>query len=111
MITAFFFYFKYKSIDFNKIIIYTKSDIFKPKKDEYYLLLFSSKMSDLKNLIKKIPKKYPILAINIFHKRKNFKNIIYTTVRINIIIKLIQYFILMILKIKSYLNKIAHFKC
>ena len=115
MVAAFFFYFKYKFseykfIDFNKIILYTKSDIFEPKKDEYYLLIFSSKMSDLKNLIKRIPKNYPILAVDIFQKRENFKNVIYTTAGINTIIKLIQYLniyeVPVVVKIKRYHKKL-----
>jgi len=115
MVAAFFFYFKYKFseykfVDFNKIILYTKSDIFEPKKDEYYLLIFSSKMSDLKNLIKRIPKNYPILAVDIFQKRENFKNVIYTTAGINTIIKLIQYLniyeVPVVVKIKRYHKKL-----
>ena len=111
MVAAFFFYFKYKFseykfVDFNKIILYTKTDIFTPKKDEYYLLLFSSRMSNLKDLIKKIPKDYPILAVDIFQKRKNYKNVIYTTAGINTIIKLIQYLniyeVPVVVKIKRY---------
>jgi len=111
MIAAFFFYFKYKFseyrfIDFNKIILYTKTDIFEPKKNEYYLLLFSSRMSDLKTLIKKIPKDHPILAVDIYQKRLNFPNVIYTTAGINTIIKLIQYLniyeVPVVVKIKRY---------
>ena len=111
MVAAFFFYFKYKFseykfIDFNKIILYTQNDIFTPKKDEYYLILFSSKMSDLNQLIKKIPKDHPILAVDFFQKRKKYKNIIYTTAGINTIIKLIQYLniyeVPVVLKIKRY---------
>ena len=111
MVAAFFFYYnykfsEYKFVDFNKLIFYTKNDIFFPKKDEYYLLLFSTRMSNLDDLIKKIPKKYPILAIDIYQKRKNFKNVIYTTAGINTIIKLIQYLniyeVPVVVKIKRY---------
>ncbi len=111
MVAAFFFYFKYKFseykfVDFNKLIFYTKNDIFIPKKDEYYLLLFSSRMSNIDDLVKQIPKDYPILAIDIYQKRKNLKNIIYTTAGINTIIKLIQYLniyeVPVVVKIKKY---------
>ena len=111
MIAAFFFYFKYKFskykfIDFNKIVLYTKSDIFEPKKKEYYLLIFSSRMSDLKTLIKKIPKNYPIITIDIYQKRINYPGIIYTSAGINTIIKLIQYLniyeVPVVVKIKRY---------
>ena len=115
MVAAFFFYYNYKFstykfIDFNKIILYEKSDIFEPKSDEYYLLIFSSRMSDLDNLIKKIPKDAPILAVDIYHKRKKYKNIIYTTAGINTIIKMIQYLniyeVPVVVKIKRYNKKL-----
>ena len=111
MVAAFFFYYKYKFseykfVDFNKITLYTKNDIFTPKKNEYYLLIFSSRMSNLKNLIKKIPKNYPILAVDIYQKRINYPGIIYTTAGINSIIKLIQYLniyeVPVVVKIKRY---------
>ena len=111
MVAAFFFYYKYKFstykfVDFNKITLYTKSDIFEPKNDTYYLLVFSSKMSDLNTLIKKIPKDAPLLAVDIFQQRKNYPKIIYTTAGINTIIKLIQYLniyeVPVVVKIKRY---------
>ncbi|GAX87138.1 conserved hypothetical protein [Lebetimonas natsushimae] len=96
LVAAFFFYFKYKFseyrfIDFNKIVLYTKNDIFIPKKNEYTLIIFSSRMNNLENLIKHVKTAYPILAVDIFQKRKIYPNIIYTTAGINTIIKLIQY--------------------
>jgi len=115
MVAAFFFYYKYKFseykfIDFNKIILYTKSDIFEPKKNIYYLLIFSSRMSDLNKLIQKIPKNYPILAVDIYQKRKIYPNVIYTTAGINTIIKLIQYLniyqVPVVVKIKRYHKKL-----
>jgi hypothetical protein len=115
MVAAFFFYYNYKFstyrfVDFNKIVLYEKSDIFEPKKDEYYLLLFSSRMSDLNNLIKKIPKDAPVLAVDIYQQRKNVKGVIYTTAGINTIIKLIQYLniyeVPVVVKIKRYHKKL-----
>jgi len=115
MVASFFFYFKYtfseyRFVDFNKIILYTKSDIFEPKNDTYYLLFFSSRMSDIKNLIKKIPKDSPILAVDIYQNRKNIKGMIYTTAGINTIIKLIQYLniyeVPVVVKIKRYHKKL-----
>jgi len=115
MVAAFFFYYNYKFstykfIDFNKITLYEKSDIFEPKSDEYYLLIFSSKMSDLDNLIKKIPKDAPILAVDIYQKRKQYKNVIYATAGINTIIKMIQYLniyeVPVVVKIKRYNKKL-----
>ena len=111
MVAAFFFYYnykfsEYKFVDFDKLTFYTKNDIFVPKEKEYYLVLFSSRMSNLNELIKKIPKDHPILAIDIYQKRKNFPNAIYTTAGINTIIKLIQYLniyeVPVVVKIKRY---------
>ena len=115
MVAAFFFYYnykfsEYKFVDFNKIILYTKTDIFEPKNDEYYLLIFSSRMSDLNELLKKIPKDYPVLAVDIYQQRKNYPNVIYTTAGINTIIKLIQYLniyeVPVVVKIKRYHKKL-----
>jgi len=115
MVAAFFFYYNYKFstykfIDFNKIVLYEKTDIFEPKNDSYYLLLFSSKMSDLQTLKQKLPKDAPILAIDIYQQRKNYPGIIYTTAGINTIIKLIQnlniYEVPVVVKIKRYNKKL-----
>ena len=67
-------------------------------------------MSDLNQLIKKIPKDSPILAVDIYQQRKNYKNVIYTTAGINTIIKLIQYLniyeVPVVVKIKRYNKKL-----
>ncbi len=111
MVAAFFFYYnfkfkEYKFIDFSKITLYTKQNIFTPKSNEYYLLLFSSKMENLPYLLKQIPKDKPVLAVDFFQKRVNYPNVIYTTAGINTIIKLIQYLniynVPVMLKIKRY---------
>ncbi len=115
MVAAFFFYYnykfkEYKFLDFDKIILYEKHKIFTPQKKEYCVIVFSSKMNDLQNLIKKIHPKYPVLAIDIYQKRKDFKDIIYTTAGINTIIKIIQflniYQVPVTLKIKRYNKKL-----
>jgi len=115
MVAAFFFYYNYKFstykfLDFDKIILYEKSDIFEPKAEEYYLILFSSKMSDLNELLKKIKHDKPVLAIDFFQQRKNYKGVIYTTAGINTLIKIIQYLniyeIPVVVKIKRYNKKL-----
>ncbi len=115
MVAAFFFYYnykfkEYKFLDFNKIILYEKNDIFEPKKKEYTLIIFSSRMNDLNTLISKIKTKYPILAIDIYQQRKKYKNILYTTAGINTIIKIIQYLniyeVPVVLNIKKYHGKL-----
>ncbi|ACM93322.1 conserved hypothetical protein [Nautilia profundicola AmH] len=115
MVAAFFFYYnykfkEYKFIDFNKIVLYEKHKIFEPKEQEYTVIIFSSRMNDINELTKKIKTKYPILAIDIYQQRKDYKNIIYTTAGINTIIKIIQflniYQVPVTLNIKRYNKKL-----
>ena len=115
MVAAFFFYYnykfkEYKFLDFNKIILYEKHKIFKPLAKEYTLIIFSSRMTDLKSLLKKIDTKYPILAIDIYQQRKDYGDVIYTTAGINTIIRIIQflniYQVPAILNIKQYNKKL-----
>lgn len=115
MVAAFFFYYNYKFqtykfLDFNKITLYTKKDIFTPTKDKYTLIIFSSKKDNLEDLIKKIKTSYPILAIDIYQTRKDYKDVIYTTTGINTIIKIIQhlniYEVPVILDIKKFNKKL-----
>ncbi len=96
MVAGAFFYYNYrfsqfKFINFSNEILYEKNDIFQPKKNEYTLLIFSSKMSNIDTLLSKIDKKYPIIALDVFqHRFKNRKNVIFVTTGINRIIKIIQ---------------------
>ncbi len=115
MIAAFFFYYnykfrEYKFLDFNKIVLYEKHKIFEPKEKEYTLIIFSSRLNSIDELVKKINSKYPILAIDIYQQRKDYKNIIYTTAGINTIIKIIQflniYEVPVVLNIKQYNKKL-----
>ena len=115
MVAAFFFYYnykfkEYKFLDFNKIILYEKHNIFEPKAKEYTVIIFSSRMNDLQNLTSKIKTKYPILAIDIYQQRKDCPGVIYTTAGINTIIKIIQflniYQVPVVLNIKQYNKKL-----
>ena len=115
MVAAFFFYYnykfrEYKFLDFNKIVLYEKHKIFEPEEKEYTLIIFSSRLNDINELIKKIDTKYPILAVDIYQQRKDYKNIIYTTAGINTIIKIIQflniYEVPVVLNIKQYNKKL-----
>jgi hypothetical protein len=96
MVAAAFFYYNYrfsqfKFLDFSNEILYEKNAIFEPKVDEYTLLIFSSKISNIDTLLSKIDQKYPIIAIDVFQKRfENRKNVIFVTTGINRIIKIIQ---------------------
>jgi len=98
MIASAYAYFNYKFakfhfIDFGKKVFYEKKDIFKPKENEYIVVLFSSHQNNLKKIIKKIKNKTKILAIDVYQKRfENSKKIIYITSGINTILTVIQRF-------------------
>jgi hypothetical protein len=84
---------KFKFIDFSKTIFYTKNDIFVPKQNNYYMLVFSSKMSNIDTLLSKIPKNYPIIAIDMYQLVYNDKkNIIFVRAGTNTIISIIRKF-------------------
>ena len=109
--TAFFYYnykfSQFKFINFSNTILYEKNDIFTPKKDEYYMLIFSSKMGNIDNLLSKIPKNYPIIVIDMYQKvYNNKKGIIFVRAGTNTIIDIIQKFniykIPLYVKIKRY---------
>ena len=117
MVAAAFFYYNYKFaqfkfLNFNEIVLYEKHDIFKPKVNEYNLLIFSSKISNIDKLLSQIDNKYPIIALDIFQKRfENRKNVIFATSGINTIIQIIQklniYKIPVVLRIKKY-NRVLY---
>jgi len=98
LVASAFFYYNYKFaefkfINFSNTILYEKTDIFIPKKDHYYMLIFSSKMDNVNNLLKKIPKNYPIIAIDMYQKSfDNKKGIIFVRAGTNTIIEIIQKF-------------------
>jgi len=98
MIASAFAYFnyrfaQYKFIDFSDWIYYEKSDIFKPKYDNYTVLIYSSNIQDSTSILKKIDKKEHILAIDMYQKRKkNNQNITNITSGMNNLLKLVQRF-------------------
>jgi len=98
LVAAAFFYYNYKFaqfkfIDFSHTILYTQNNIFIPKKNNYYMLIFSSKMSNIDKLISQIPKNYPIIAIDMYQKSfDNKKNVIFVRAGTNTIISIIQKF-------------------
>jgi hypothetical protein len=84
---------KFKFIDFSKTILYTKNDIFTPKKNNYYMLIFSSRMSNIDTLLSKIPKNYPIIALDMYQVVYNDKkNLIFLRAGTNTIISIIRKF-------------------
>jgi hypothetical protein len=84
---------RFKFVDFSKTVFYTKNDIFVPKRNNYYMLIFSSKMSNIDTLLSKIPKNYPIIVIDIYQVvYNNKKNILFVRAGTNTIISIIRKF-------------------
>jgi len=72
MIAGAFAYFnykfaEYKFINFNKIVFYEKSTIFKPTKDKYIVIFYSSKHQEALNSLKKTKLKLPIIATDYYN--------------------------------------------
>jgi hypothetical protein len=72
MIAGAFAYFnykfsEYKFIDFSELIFYEKSAIFKPTKNKYIVIFYSSKHQETLNLLKKIKLELPIIAIDYYN--------------------------------------------
>lgn len=82
---------KYKFIDFDSLIFYEKSEIFTPKDEKFLLVVFSSNMSNFKEILEISNKNLPVVAIDIFQKRlANEENLSYITSDINTILKLMN---------------------
>ncbi len=98
MIAGAFAYFnyrfsEYKFIDFNRWIYYEKSDIFIPKSEKYTVIIYSSNMQDISKILLKVNKINPIIAIDLYQKRRGKKgSVVYITSDINTLLKLIQRF-------------------
>ena len=60
---------KYKFIDFKQFIFYEASDIFKPSKERYIVIFFSSKEPDAAKKIASLHFKTPILAIDYYNNK------------------------------------------
>ena len=98
MIAGAFAYFnyrfsQYKFIDFGKWIYYQKRDIFTPNRDKYTVVIYSSNMQDIDNILQKVNKINPIIAIDLYQKRRGKRSgVIYITSGMNTLLKLIQRF-------------------
>jgi len=98
MIAGAFAYFnyrfsEYKFIDFNRWIYYEKSDIFVPSSESYTVVIYSSNMQDFNKILQKINKSNPIIAIDLYQKRRGKKgDVLYLTSDMNTLLKLIQRF-------------------
>ena len=72
MIAGAFAYFnykfsRYKFIDFNELVFYEKSAIFKPTKDKYIVIFYSSRHQEALDSLNKIKLKFPILAVDYYN--------------------------------------------
>ncbi len=86
---------EYKFVDFSKLIFYSKRDIFTPTEDRYTVVIYSSKMINFEEIVKKISKKDKVLAIDMFQEKRGEdkeRGIIFVTSGMNTIIKVIQRF-------------------
>jgi hypothetical protein len=84
---------EYKFVDFSKLIFYTKKDIFIPKHDIYTVVIYSSKMQNFSNVLNKLSKDNPIIAIDMFQEKRGEEGgVIYVTSGMNTILKIIQRF-------------------
>ncbi len=98
MIAGAFAYFnyrfsEYKFIDFSRWIYYQKSDIFVPNSDKYTVVIYSSNMQNIDKILKKVNKRNPIIAVDLYQKKRGKTNsIIYITSGMNTLLKLIQRF-------------------
>ena len=98
MVAGAFAYYNYKFSEFKFFnfkdnIFYTKNDIFKPSREHYTIIIYSSNMSDRKKLTKKIKTKYKILAIDLYQQRfKEENSTIYLTAGMNTLLKIVQNF-------------------
>ncbi len=84
---------EYKFFDFKEHIFYTKSDIFEPKEEIYTVIVYSSNMQNLQDILKKVKREHPIIAIDLYQKRfKQEDSIIPISSGMNTLLKFIQRF-------------------
>lgn len=76
MIAGAFAYYNYKFaefkfIDFSKIVLYTKSDIFQPVSDEYLVIIYNSRDKLSLEKLEKIKSKSPIIMLDFYQTIQN----------------------------------------
>lgn len=98
MIAGAFAYFnykfaEYKFINFKDWVFYEKKSIFTPNQDEYIVLFYSSKTTNIVDRLKNIESQYPILAIDMYQQNfESSNNIHFVRAGSNTILKVIQRF-------------------
>ncbi len=84
---------EYKFIDFSKLMFYTKKDIFIPTNDIYTVVIYSSNMQNFNTIFDKISKDNPILAIDMYQKRRGKDGkVLFIGAGMNTLLQVIQRF-------------------
>ena len=84
---------KYKFFDFSQTSFYQKSELFTPEDEKYTVLVYSSNMQKVEDIVPNIKDDNKILAIDLYQKRfKEEESIIYITSGMNTLLKFIQKF-------------------
>ncbi len=84
---------KFKFIDFKEFVFYKSSDIFKPDKQRYIVVFFSSKEPHASEKIAKLALKNPILAIDYYNtKIQSVENVTFLRSGTKTALKFIQRF-------------------
>lgn len=85
---------EYKFIDFEKIVFYEKADIFRPTKETYTVIVYSSNRDDLKKALPSLKNSTSILAIDMSQKdrRGKVENVIHVSSGMNTLLAFIQRF-------------------
>ncbi len=65
---------KYKFIDFKQFVFYETNDIFKPQKERYIVIFFSSREPNAAKKIVSLNLKTPVLAIDYYNNKIQSKN-------------------------------------
>ena len=82
---------KYKFVDFATLTFYERSEIFTPKSKEFLLVVFSSNMGNLDEILQISNQNLPIVAVDLAQKRvQNEENLTFMTSDINTILKLMN---------------------
>lgn len=86
-------YSEYKFIDFSQWTFYTKKDIFTPTRDNYTVVVYSSKMQDFNKIKDKINTQNYIIALDMFQKRATKGDkVLHVSAGMNTLLKVIQRF-------------------
>jgi len=84
---------KYKFFDFSQTSFYQKSELFTPEDEKYTILVYSSNMQKVEDIVQNIKDDNKILAIDLYQKRfKEEESIIHITSGMNTLLKFIQKF-------------------